>query len=146
MPITLESVAELKKKNADKRKKLDAEDAALLVVENMLLEAAPVITQGQIDFEGLNVGKREAKESLTTQINDIVIRFGSYEFCVDHVEKALEKAGIAVKGKTPRARIANTLGILRKKGVIVRTVTGRGSDPHMFRLANTNMRLVKNED
>lgn len=149
MAITLEDVAELRNKIAEDRKKLEEQEAALRVLESMLLaEQSNILRnpspQVEIDLEGLNVPKHEKKQSLTDHVRNILPRFGNQEFGVSHVAAVLEQEGVTLKGKTPRARIADTLSKLVRKGEIARTYEGTGSEPHQYKVIG--IRLVKSAE
>ena len=138
------------------RKEIDADRKALTEKEAVLrfLERKDGKTSAPISIEGVTmrndgviqldelipaVGRR----TLFTDVQDVISRFGDQEFTVVHVEAALKKTGVEVKGgKFPRSRISTALSKLEDTGVIVKTFEGKGNVPHRYKVKENINDLV----
>jgi hypothetical protein len=131
-------ITELEMRVAAKRKELEEEENALATVRRMMGQAPlsnnqPIVDKGQIDFSNL-IGNSEKKRTLVDEVRDVVLKFGTYEFTVAHIEAALKKLEIPVDAKNPRARIGIAVSNILEEGLIVRTFEGGGNVPHRYKL------------
>lgn len=141
-------IKELEARIAAKRKELEDEERALATVRRMIEQPSLIPdnqtqqadNKGQINFEDL-VGKVERKRTLIDEVRDVVKKFGENEFTVAHIEGALNKLGIPIDAKNPRARIGIAVANIVDEGLIVRTATGGGNVPHRYKLKSA----IKNE-
>lgn len=148
MAITLKDLVDLRQQVAESRKRLEEQERALSIVEQMLADkpgqAAPTPapnTEVKVDLSALELEARSPqRETLPDQVKSLKASFGSQEFEVKHVEAALKKMGKTIAGKSPRARIAMVLSGLESSGEVVRTYKGVGSAPHRFRFTEKGVR------
>jgi len=133
-------IKELEARVAAKRKELEEEESALATVRRMMGQphvnkdrSATNRSAEEIKFEDL-IGGVEKKRTLIDEVRDVVLKFGENEFTVAHIEAALNKLGIAIDAKNPRARIGIAVSNIVDEGLIVRTVTGSGNVPHRYKL------------
>ncbi|MCK9388372.1 MAG: hypothetical protein M0Q22_08270 [Sulfuritalea sp.] len=97
-----------------------------VVVDKDLISLDQLIPDGQ-------------RRTLQEDVKDIISRFGTQEFSVAHVDAALKKMGVEIKGgKFPRSRISTTLGKLESQGFIAKTFEGSGNVPNRYRLNNAD--------
>lgn len=137
-------IAELEMRVAAKRKELDEEENALATVRRMMgqpqINSAPAIPAkdqlGLIKFEDL-IGNVEKKRTLIDEVREVVMKFGENEFTVAHIEAALNKLGVPIDAKNPRARIGIAVSNIVEEGLIVKTVPGGGNVPHRYKLKST---------
>lgn len=149
MAVKLEDILELRMKIENDRKKLEEQERALLILEQMLNEQFPqpqpvapapeTSTLGAqsslIKLEELSVANVQERRTLADDVWDVAQRFGEQEFTVPHVEAVLKQLGREINAKAPRARIAMVLGTLEERGQVIRTFKGTGSVPHRFKVA-----------
>ena len=147
-------ISVLRKSIADQRQKLDEQERALNVLEEMLALPTPIQTRTRgilndaanklssgtatataVTGGILNRAFSERKRSLAEEILDIIKDFRGIEFTVPDVENELNKRRVIIKGKSPRAQIAVNMGTLEKRGKVIRTERSLGNNPHKFRLA-----------
>lgn len=134
-------IKELEARISAKRKELEDEENALITIRRMMGQPQvntdqiiPVKDQvGAIKFEDL-VGNVVKKRTLIDEVRDVVMQFGENEFTVAHIEAALNKLGIPIDAKNPRARIGIAVSNIVNEGLIVKTVTGGGNVPHRYKL------------
>lgn len=143
----IDLIKELEARVAAKRKELEEEENALATVRRMM--GQPQVNKalgaangsvGEIKFEDL-IGGVEKRRTLIDEVRDVVIKFGGNEFTVAHIEAALNKLGIAIDAKNPRARIGIAVSNIVDEGLIAKTVTGAGNVPHRYKLTSA----IKNE-
>lgn len=133
--------AELEKRIAAKKRELEEEERALAVLKRTMARSVDntysntIIPPESIRFEDL-VGSVEhtKKRTLLDDVRDTVSKFGSNEFNVGHVDAALQKMGIKVDAKSPRARISLMLGKLVEEGFLTMTFKGAGNVPNRYKL------------
>lgn len=133
-------IKEIEMRIASKRKELEDEERALAVIKRMM-EQSPAFRipgaepLGTIKFEELVGGvERTKKRTLTDEVRDVVAQFGNNEFTVAHIEAALNKLGVSLDAKAPRARIGIAVSNLAEEGFVVRTFDGAGNVPHRYKL------------
>lgn len=136
-----QKLAEQKQKLVEQTKLLEAQEAALLVVEQMLASQ-------KSDPEFIHAGpskpgpimplriRRIRGKAFIDMVKDAVASLGNEEFTVADVEAAIIEHGHEIAGKAPRARIAMALSELVEKTIIERTAEGSGRTPHRFRKIN----------
>jgi len=141
MPITLNDLTELREKISEGRKKLEEQEAALIVLESMVSES------NVNSKEEIKLGALPTKQSIVDNVLDIIDRFGEQEFMVVNVEDALKEQGKLPKSKSPRASIAMALQKIEAQNEIVRTYKGRGNEPHRFKKASgiKELKVIQNE-
>ena len=131
-------IKELEARISAKRKELEDEESALATVRRMMEQPTIALVggaahKGEIDFANL-IGNNEKKRTLIDEVRDVVKKFGENEFTVAHIEAALNKLGIEIDAKEPRARIGIAVSSIVKEGLIMRTFKGAGNVPHKYRL------------
>jgi hypothetical protein len=145
MSDATEALMELRARIDANRKLLEKQEAALIVMEEMMginhskvaKETAPLeFYKGGIDIKNLNLSDNSSKKTFKQQVKEVVELFGDQEFTVQHVFIALLGIGTKVNGNQPKARIAGMLSILEGEGLIVKTTVGKGSVPNKFKLAS----------
>ena len=132
----------------DDEKSLNELEIALRVVERMSPKTVVSETVGEFEQAGFlqldQLAPNANRRALIDNVQDTISRFGTQEFSVAHVDAALKRVGIEVKGgKFPRSRITNILGKLEIKGVVERTFTGSGRIPNRYKLKET-LKIVGN--
>ena len=91
-----------------------------------------------INLDDLDDASMNRKSALLGDVRETVSRFGTQEFNVGQTESALRRLNKTLPaGKTPRAKISQTLSELCEEGYITKTYTGRGNVPHKYRLTST---------
>lgn len=136
MAITLKDLTELREKISEGRKKLEEQEAALLVLESMVSESSVN------SKEEIKLGALPAKQSIVDNILDVINRLGDQEFMVANIEEVLKEQGKLPNSKSPRASIAMALQKIEAQGKIVRTYKGRGNEPHRFKKASEIKELL----
>lgn len=135
----MDLIAELEARVSAKRKELEEEESALATVRRMMGQpmtqpiSAAKLSPEQIEFANL-VGGIEKKRTLIDEVRDVVTKFGENEFTVAHIESALNKLGIVIDAKHPRARIGIAVSSIVAEGLIVKTFEGAGNVPHKYKL------------
>ena len=113
---------------------MDEEEDALIIVERMLKrQSNGGISSGHFNLNALDVMTSAPGPTAYEKVKSAVQCFGDQVFTVQHVEAALEKMGIKIAGKLPRARIAMMLTKLEEEKIVERTFRGKGSAPHKFK-------------
>lgn len=135
MAITLNDLTDLREKIAQGRKKLEEQEAALRVLEEMVSESS-ISSQ-----EEIKLGTLPAKQSIVDNVLEVIDRFGDQEFMVANVEAILKDQGRLPQSKSPRASIAMALQKIEAQNKVVRTYKGRGNEPHRFKKANKIKKL-----
>lgn len=143
MSDSSEILSTLRKQVAKNRKALEEQEAALLVLEQMLGSghfsditegsANPAQETSVINLNDLNVQGASKRKGLTEHVTGLQGRFGEQEFNCAHVQAILTQSGDAPGGKSPRARISMVLSKLEKSGLIERTFQGKGNVPNMYK-------------
>ena len=105
--------------------------------EALVSEAVDAVTNDIIDLSKLDV-PNQYRKTLMDDISSVVSKLGEQEFMVTSVEAVLKAQGVVIEGKSPRARIASTLGKLLEQGKLVQTFKGSGNVPHRYRLAQNS--------
>lgn len=131
----------LREKIAQKRKELDEQEQALVVLERLVGTTAGVSLtsfpedQSVIRLDGLDLTEREGKRRGTfmEDVLDVVKRLGDQEFSVVHIDALLRKTGKVTGEKSMRSRISSTLNRLEAEGELERTFRGKGNVPHRYR-------------
>ena len=142
-------IKELEARISVKRKELEDEERALVVVKRMMGQLSNDLPLGNtskeqlasINFDDL-IGTIEKKRTLIDEVRDVIRQFGKNEFTVAHIEAALKKIGIAVDAKSPRARISIVLSTIVDEGLIVKTMVGGGNVPHRYKLKDSGHDLA----
>jgi len=75
-----------------------------------------------------------SKRTILDEIKDALPKFGDQEFNVTNVEVLTNRLSIKIPGQSPKARISSVLTKLTVDGFLVRTFTGSGNVPHLFRI------------
>lgn len=139
------ALLELRAKIDANRKLLDKQEAALIVMEDMMGITSPTASSlnksldfssngNVISIDDLNVPDKSNRKTFKQEIIEVIELLGQQEFSVPHIHAALTGMGIKVNGGQPRARIAKMLSDLTEDKFIVKTHRGKGSDPHKFRI------------
>lgn len=116
--------------------KIEKLEEAQRLLKSVIHEETPKsVSSRKIDLSALK--KEPPKKSLVDLVRDVVELFEDQEFTVANVDDVLEQRGQTPKGKA-RARIAMSLQSLLRKGVVVRTYKGLGSEPHRYRRITMN--------
>jgi hypothetical protein len=93
---------------------------------------------GVIDVDSL-LDEEPKKTTIVDETRDIVERFGSKEFTVQHVDKVYKiRHGIPDTDISNRTRISTALSKLKDAGAIVMTVKGGGNVPNKYRNIDVN--------
>jgi hypothetical protein len=104
----------------------------------LILKTDPTTSHdGLIDINDLSDGISAKKRTLVDDVKEVVMRFGSQEFILGHVDVALKRQGVEVTGKSPKSRISVALVRLCRDEVLVRTFTGVGNVPNRYRVRST---------
>jgi site-specific recombinase XerC len=93
--------------------------------------------EGLIDLNDLSDEISAKKRTLIDDVKEVVVRFGSQEFNLGHVDVALKRQGVEVAGKSPKSRISVALVRLCRDEVLARTFTGIGNTPNRYRVRST---------
>lgn len=159
MAITLE---DLQKKIEDMEKELEELKAAHRVMkrfdgkalnsteQNLSSTQAETTSSlsetGIINLDELDLPIKVAKtsSSLHANVKNLIMRFGSQEFTVNHVHAALNKTGKGSDAKHFKNRVSVTIRKLTDEGMLERTHKGKGSEAHKYQLAARKVSLVKN--
>lgn len=136
-------IEEAEKQVAIKRRALEEQENALLVLKKMasetLIQDSSVITPAQpqedIKFDDLFTGGIARKKSqLVDDIRKLVSQFGQNEFTVDIVKAALDKVGVVINAEKPKPRISVALGKLVDEKILKIVVKGAGNAPNVYKL------------
>ncbi|MBC7619892.1 MAG: hypothetical protein H7293_13070 [Candidatus Saccharibacteria bacterium] len=92
---------------------------------------------GIIDLNELSDDIAAKKRTLVDEVKEVVVRFGSQEFNLGHVDAALKRQAVEVTGKSPKSRISVALVRLCRDEFLVRTFTGVGNVPNRYRVRAT---------
>ena len=139
----IDLIKELEMRVAAKRKELEDEERALETVRRMIKEPsnvqspsiAPKAQIEAIKFEDLlDSVEKIKKHTLGDDVRNVVSQFGDHEFTVAHIHAALNRIGVVVDAKSPRARIGIVLAKLLEEGFVVRVAEGGGNVPHRYQL------------
>ena len=158
MSITLE---QLQKRASELEAELNDIKAAIRVIQNLSGSSVsgtgfndikkpsiqPAIEDtGVINLDNLNLPKKTKsndRETLHAQIAALTPRFGNQEFSINHVLAALEAIGKGNKAKHFKTRISIVIRKMVEDGSLVLTHKGVGSDPHLYRVAEKQVSLLK---
>ncbi|PKO92573.1 MAG: hypothetical protein CVU15_05480 [Betaproteobacteria bacterium HGW-Betaproteobacteria-1] len=143
-------IAELKKLVEIKKEELQEAEQALRVVEKLLgqpqFQSVDLIKNGEIatSSKAINIAdlRHEAnsgRKTLRQEVTEVVEQFGAQEFTVAHIDSALKKYGVVVKGQSPRARISMTITKLEEEGRVRKTFVGKGNIPHRYKAVATEL-------
>lgn len=135
--------AEIEKRIAVKKRELEEEERALAVLKRSM--GQPITATSTIEPQNTQVGpikfedllgsvQKTKKRTLIDEVRDAVSQFGSNEFTISHVDAALNKMGVVVDTKNPRARMSIALSKVLDEGFIVKTFEGAGNIPHRYKL------------
>lgn len=87
------------------------------------------------DVDDLIEPSKSDRKTLTSEVKNVIKRFGDQEFTVAHVHAALKRLGvIKPEAKSIRATIAAILSKLQENNELSRTFTGKGNVPHKYKL------------
>lgn len=134
--------AEFEKRIAAKKRELEEEERALAVLKRTMARPQDQSGNDQIipvensfKFEDL-IGSVEKtkKRTLVDDVREAVSKFGSNEFTISHVDAALNKMGVVIDAKNPRARMSMSLAKLVDDGYVVKVFEGAGNVPHKYKL------------
>lgn len=142
---------ELEKRIAAKKKEVEEEERALAILKRTMARG-PVpqeidnsATWGdRFKFEDLlGSVEKSRKRTLISDVREVISQFGNNEFTVVYVEAALEKKGIVLDAKSPRARISIALAKLVEDGTVIKVGEGGGNIPHRYKLKNDSSDSLK---
>ena len=131
MALEITELAALRKKLDRDRRELEERERALALVEQMLREER----LDSPELQPLSIPDMPTKpDSLTGSVKAAVMSLADREFSVPDVERYLLHVGVELPKNDPRSRIAMVLQSLREKDMIVKTYSGKGRDPHRYRI------------
>lgn len=136
MPISLQDIETLRAKIIADRRKLEEQEQALRVLEEMLSgehSSTPPEESPLVDTRQRFAPFAKRRMSLKSAVEAAVKSFEDQEFTVADVESILQQRGEMPNSKSPRASIAMALASLEEKGIVDRTYKGAGSEPHKFK-------------
>lgn len=148
MPTVEELIAELRKEIEVDKKALATKEAALQFLERQGNKPESRIVPDQKTAENEAVFHLDelvpgaGKKTLAEEATEVIKRFGTQEFTVAHVEAAMNKMGVKLDGKSPRARISVALGKLEETGLLVKTFEGKGNVPNRYKVKEIGSDLV----
>lgn len=151
MKIPDDLISEIRTEIEKKKLELKELESALNVLDKFGLNTgnpvkvpqniSPIKDIDSISIDDLDVQDNSSKETFKDQIAKFVMKLGSQEFTVKHVEAALIKYGVHVNGKSPRSRISIALNKLVDEKVLSRTYLGVGNVPNKFKYVDYDNEL-----
>jgi len=142
MKVPASVISEIRREIEQKKKEISELENALNVLEKIgSLDSdiqekkpapIPLNDSDSISIDDLGIDDKQSKDTLKSQVWNVVSKLGTQEFTVAHVDAALKRFGIEVNGKHPRSRISIVLSKLEDEGLIHRTFTGAGNVPNRF--------------
>lgn len=132
MAHTFAELESLRKKLDQKRRELDEQERALAKVEQMLREEMEEQAQGVPQLPIF--APAPSATGFAEAVRIAVAALENMEFTVHDVEDYLETHGYELPKADPRSRIAMVFQSMREKGLIVRTLEGKGRIPSKYRV------------
>ena len=151
----LDILQEFEKKIAAKRLELEEEENALKVFKRLMGiteinkadDVSVIKNKEDIKFDDLFSGDMAFKRRfLVDDIRELVQKFGTKEFTVAIVHKALIQQGAELDAKSPRPRIATALGKLVDEGTLELLFKGAGNKPHIYKVKDKVKEEAVNKD
>ena len=170
MNITLQdiktTVAQTTKEHSDTErrlkelaKRLEEEMAVLAYLERIdrttsqdtgsseISSKAALSPTGTINLDDLDLPKKaERKSTLLDDIRDVILRFASQEFTINHVHAALLQMGKGNDAKHYKNRVSINIKKLLEDRFITRTFTGSGNNPHRYKLSQSTSNDVQAQE
>lgn len=144
----------LEERIREKRAQLEEEENALKIIkrlmgitaEDNLPCTALLKNNDNQNFDDLFEAGVGEKRFLIDDIRDLIPRFGTKDFTVTIVHRALLKAGVEMEAKQPKARIASALKKLVDEGSLQLVFKGSGNRPAIFKAKDEEAEKEKTDD
>lgn len=139
----MDPIAELEKRIEESKRLVIEQENALAVLKKAFgvaytsaantTKPQKVATDEVFNFNDLILPEVK-RNTFNDDIRAVIGTFGKNEFTVLHVEAALIRRGIEIKGKSPRARISLSLAKLVEENFVGKVFEGSGNVPHRYLL------------